>query len=68
MLAPLFLLMALSRRSASGLFLSAVNARYRDVPYAIPFLIQIWLYLSGVVYAIELRFPRSGSGCSHSIR
>ena len=36
-----------------GLFLSAVNVRYRDVPYAIPFLIQIWLYFSGVVYAIS---------------
>ena len=30
-----------------------VNVRYRDVPYAIPFLMQIWLYLSGVVYAIS---------------
>ena len=36
-----------------GLFLSAINVRYRDVPYAIPFLIQIWLYFSGVVYAIS---------------
>ena len=52
-----------SRRSSSrmafltalgvGLFLSALNVRYRDVPYAIPFLIQIWLFLSGVVYAIN---------------
>src|SRR5439155_1598077 len=37
----------------TGLFLSAVNVRYRDVPYAVPFLIQIWMYLSGVVYAIS---------------
>jgi lipopolysaccharide transport system permease protein len=36
-----------------GLFLSALNARYRDVPYAVPFLIQIWFYLSGVVYALS---------------
>ena len=42
-----------SPRSASALFLSAVNVRYRDVPYAIPFIIQIWLFLSGVVYAIS---------------
>jgi len=52
-LAPLFLLMALVTALGVGLFLSAVNVRYRDVPYAIPFLIQIWLYLSGVVYAIS---------------
>lgn len=53
LLAPLFLLMALAAALGVGLFLSALNVRYRDVPYAIPFLIQIWLYLSGVVYAID---------------
>jgi lipopolysaccharide transport system permease protein len=53
LLAPLFLFMALVAALGVGLFLSAVNVRYRDVPYAIPFLLQIWLYLSGVVYAIS---------------
>jgi lipopolysaccharide transport system permease protein len=52
-LAPLFLAMAYVAALGLALFLSAVNARYRDVPYAIPFLLQIWLYLSGVVYAIS---------------
>lgn len=52
-LAPLFMLMAFVTALGVSLFLSAVNARYRDVPYAIPFLMQIWLYLSGVVYAIS---------------
>jgi lipopolysaccharide transport system permease protein len=52
-LAPLFLFMGLVTALGVGLFLSAVNVRYRDVPYAIPFLLQIWLYLSGVVYAIS---------------
>jgi lipopolysaccharide transport system permease protein len=51
-LAPLFMLMAYVAALGVSLFLSAVNVRYRDVPYAIPFLMQIWLYLSGVVYAI----------------
>ncbi len=51
-LAPLFLLMALLTALGVALFLSAVNVRYRDVPYVIPFLLQIWLFLSGVVYAI----------------
>jgi lipopolysaccharide transport system permease protein len=51
-LAPLFLFMAYVAALGVSLFLSAVNVRYRDVPYAIPFLMQIWLYLSGVVYAI----------------
>ena len=52
-LAPFFLSIALITAFGVGLFLSAVAVRYRDVPYAIPFLIQIWLYLSGVVYAIS---------------
>jgi lipopolysaccharide transport system permease protein len=52
-LAPLFLFMGFVTALGVGLFLSAVNVRYRDVPYAIPFLLQIWLYLSGVVYAIS---------------
>ncbi|HXG75393.1 MAG TPA: ABC transporter permease [Gaiellaceae bacterium] len=52
-LAPLFLLMAFVAALGTALLLSAVNVRYRDVPYAIPFLMQIWLYLSGVVYAID---------------
>jgi lipopolysaccharide transport system permease protein len=53
LLAPLFLVMAGVAALGVGLFLAALNVRYRDVPYAIPFVIQIWLYLSGVVYAIS---------------
>jgi lipopolysaccharide transport system permease protein len=52
-LAPFFVLMALVTALGVGLFFSAVAVRYRDVPYAIPFLIQIWLYVSGVVYPIS---------------
>ncbi len=52
-LAPFFLLMALVTALGVGLLLSAVNTRYRDVPYAIPFVLQLWLYFSGVVYAIS---------------
>ncbi len=37
-LAPLFLVMAFVAALGVALFLSAVNVRYRDVPYAIPFL------------------------------
>jgi lipopolysaccharide transport system permease protein len=53
LLAPLFLLMAGVAALGVGLFLSALNVRYRDVPYAVPFLVQIWFYLSGVVYDVS---------------
>jgi lipopolysaccharide transport system permease protein len=52
-LAPLFLFMAFVTALGVGLFLSAVNVRFRDVPYAIPFVIQIWMFLSGVVYSFD---------------
>jgi lipopolysaccharide transport system permease protein len=52
-LAPLFILMALVTALGVGLFLSAVNVRYRDVPYVVPFLMQVWLYFSGVVFALN---------------
>lgn len=52
-LAPFFVLLALFTALGVALLLSAVNVRYRDVPYAIPFLISTWLYFSGVVYALN---------------
>jgi homopolymeric O-antigen transport system permease protein len=48
-LAPLFLFMALITALGVGLFFAAVSVRYRDVPYALPFLMQTWMFLSGVV-------------------
>ena len=52
-LAPLFLAMAVVTALGVALFLAALNVRYRDVPYAIPFVLQMWLFVSGVVYAIS---------------
>jgi lipopolysaccharide transport system permease protein len=39
---------------AVGLWLAAINAIYRDVRHAIPFVIQIWMFASPVVYASSL--------------
>lgn len=51
---PLFVALALLVALGAGLWLSALNVRYRDVPYALPFLTQIWLYLTPVVYPVTL--------------
>ena len=51
-LAPVFLLLALVTAFGIGLFLSAVNVRYRDVQYAVPVFLQVLPLLSGVPYAI----------------
>lgn len=51
---PLFLLLAFVMALAVGLFLSALNVRYRDVGHTIPFLIQFWMYASPVAYPVSL--------------
>ena len=51
---PLFTLLALATALAVGLWLSALNAQYRDVGHAIPFLVQAWMYASPVAYAASL--------------
>ena len=53
LLAPLFMLLAAVTAFGVGLVFSVINVRYRDVPYAIPFIIQIWLFLSPVIYPIK---------------
>ena len=52
-LAPLFLLMLGATGIGLGSFLAVINVRYRDVPYAVPFLVQLWLFASGVIYAAD---------------
>jgi lipopolysaccharide transport system permease protein len=51
---PLFLLLALITALAIGLWLSALNVKYRDISYVIPFLIQLWLFLTPVAYPITI--------------
>ena len=45
--------LALATSLAVGIWLSAVNVRYRDVRYAVPFLVQLWLFASPVAYSAE---------------
>jgi len=47
---PAFILLAIMTALAVGLWLSALNVQYRDVRYTINFLIQIWLFVTPVVY------------------
>lgn len=53
-----FLFLAVITSLAVGMWLSAINVRYRDIRYAVPFIIQIWLFLSPVVYPSTL-LPRA---------
>ena len=51
---PAFLLLAVLTALGVGLWLSALNAIYRDVRYVLPFLVQFWLFASPVVYPSSL--------------
>lgn len=54
LLLPVLLLLAVGTALGAGLWLSALNAIYRDVRYAIPFLMQFWMFASPVAYPSSL--------------
>ncbi|MGH3130348.1 MAG: ABC transporter permease [Gaiellaceae bacterium] len=49
-----FLLLAMGTAVGVGSWLAALNVKYRDVRYVVPFLLQLWLFASPVVYSAEL--------------
>ena len=51
LLMPLFLLLALITAAGSGLLIAALNVKYRDFRYVIPFVIQFGLYISPVAFS-----------------
>lgn len=54
LLLPGFLLLAMLTALGFGLWLSALNVRYRDINYLVPFLVQIWMYATPVIYGSTL--------------
>jgi lipopolysaccharide transport system permease protein len=52
--APALILLAAATALAPGVWLAALNVRYRDVRYVIPFLVQIWLFATPVAYSSAL--------------
>jgi lipopolysaccharide transport system permease protein len=53
-LLPLFVLLAIVTALSVGLWLSALNVKYRDVRYTIPFLTQFWMFATPVAYPASL--------------
>jgi lipopolysaccharide transport system permease protein len=51
---PVIILFALLTALAVGLWLSAINVQYRDVQHMVPFIVQVWMYASPIVYPIEI--------------
>jgi lipopolysaccharide transport system permease protein len=51
---PLFFLLAFVTALGVGLWLSALNVKYRDVRYTVPFLTQLWLFATPIAYPTSL--------------
>ncbi len=48
------LIMVIFTALSVGLWLSAFNVQYRDVQHMVPFIIQVWMYASPIVYPIDI--------------
>jgi homopolymeric O-antigen transport system permease protein len=53
-LLPIFTVYVVAVASGIGLLLAALNVKYRDVRYTVPFLIQFWLFASPVAYQFKV--------------
>jgi lipopolysaccharide transport system permease protein len=51
---PCLLLLAFVTALGVGLWFSAINVQYRDVRYAVPFLIQAWMFATPIAYPSSL--------------
>ena len=51
---PALLLLAFVTALGVGLWLSTLNVLYRDVRYVVPFLVQLWLFCTPIVYPSSL--------------
>lgn len=54
LLLPVFILLALATALGIGLWLTALNVKYRDIGLLVPFLTQIWMYVSPIAYSSQI--------------
>lgn len=50
LLLPVLAILTFAAASAVGLWLAALNVTYRDVRYVVPFVIQLWMFVTPVIY------------------
>lgn len=53
---PLLITLVTLLASGIGMWMSALNVKYRDIRYALPFLIQVWMFASPVIYPVPDRW------------
>ena len=47
---PLFVVLAMLLALGLGMWVSALSVKYRDIRYALPYLVQMWMFASPVIY------------------
>jgi lipopolysaccharide transport system permease protein len=52
--APLFVVLTLILAAALGTMLSALNVKFRDVKFALPFALQVWMIASPIFYPVSM--------------
>ncbi len=52
--APVFIVLAVILAVSFGTLFSALNVRFRDVKFALPFALQIWMFLSPIFYPLDV--------------
>jgi lipopolysaccharide transport system permease protein len=57
---PLFLLLAVITALGTGLYVGALNVKYRDFKYVIPFIVQIGMYVSPVMFSSNEIYANAG--------
>ena len=51
---PVLMIVAALLALSIGLWLAPINVRFRDIKHTLPFMIQIWMYASPIVYPLSL--------------
>jgi lipopolysaccharide transport system permease protein len=51
---PAFVILAMLTAIGISFFVSAANVKYRDVGHAMPFLVQVWMFVSPIAYPVSL--------------
>ena len=54
LLLPLFFMLAFITSMGTGLYIAALNVKYRDFRYVIPFIVQFGLYVSPIAFSSEM--------------
>ena len=54
LLLPIFIIMVVTLALAVGIFMAALNVKYRDVRLALPFMLQLWFFASPIIYPLSL--------------